>query len=128
MSMLKITAAASCFPTEDREKVRQAVLNLLPDAQLEDGERSVTGRSDNGDALRDMIHDQHIRDTARSVMLRGVQGSTTRFVLNKQAALMGKVSFLDGPVALGGIEVTIEADDVRGAIDHLAESTVEGTE
>lgn len=128
MSMLKITAAASCFPTEDSEKVRQAVLNLLPDAQLEDGERSVTGRSDNGDALRDMIHDQHIRDTARSVMLRGVQGSATRFVLNKQAALMGKVSFLDGPVALGGIEVTIEADDVRGAIDHLAESTVEGTE
>lgn len=128
MSMLKITAAAFCFPTEDREKVHRAILNILPDAQLEDGERSVTGRSGSGDALREMIHDQHIRDTARSVMLRGVQGSATRFMLNKQAALMGKASFLDGPVALGGIEVTVEADDIQDAIDHLAESTVEGLE
>ena len=40
-------------------------------------------------------------------MLHGVRDGTTRFVLNKQVAFVGKVSFLDGPAALGGIEVTV---------------------
>ncbi|MDW5561626.1 MAG: RNA-binding domain-containing protein [Methanomassiliicoccus sp.] len=125
MGMLQITATAACRPTEDREKVRHAILNLIPDAQLEDAEGSLVGRSDSGEALREAILNQHIRDTARSVMLQGVRGNGTRFALNKQAAFMGKVSFIEGPVALGGIEVTVESDDIARTIDHLAESTVE---
>jgi len=125
---MQITATAACRPTEDREKVRRALLNLFPDAQLEDASTSVVARSENGDALREAILNQHIRDTARSVMLRGTRGNSTRFTLNKQAAFMGKVSFIEGPVALGGIEVSIESDDIPGVIDHLAESTVEEPE
>jgi predicted RNA binding protein with dsRBD fold (UPF0201 family) len=106
-------------------KVRQALLNLFPEAQMEEAGRTVTARSGSGDALRQAIIDQHIRDTARSVLLRGVQGNATRFVLNKQAAFMGKVSFVEGPVALGGIEVMVESEDIARTIDHLAESTVE---
>ena len=121
-----ITATAACRPTEDREKVRRALLNLFPDAQLEDSDVSVVARSENGEALREAILNQHIRDTARSVMLRGIQGNETRFTLNKQAAFVGKVSFVEGPVALGGIEVLIEGDGIEGVVDHLAESTVEG--
>lgn len=125
---MQITASAACRPTEDREKVHQAILNLLPDARLEDAENGVTARTDSGEALRQLILDQHIRDTARSVMLRGVRGNVTSFVLNKQAAFMAKVSFIEGPVALGGIEMTVESDDIAGTIDYLAESTVEGPE
>lgn len=127
MSM-QITATAACHPTEDREKVRRALLNLFPDLEIEDAGTSLVARSDNGDALREAILNQHIRDTARSVMLRGVRENSTRFTLNKQAAFMGKVSFIEGPVALGGIEVLIEDDRIEGIIDHLAESTVEGQE
>lgn len=125
---MQITATAACHPTEDREKVRRALLNLFPDLEIEDAGTSLVARSDNGDALREAILNQHIRDTARSVMLRGVRENSTRFTLNKQAAFMGKVSFIEGPVALGGIEVLIEDDRIEGIIDHLAESTVEGQE
>jgi predicted RNA binding protein with dsRBD fold (UPF0201 family) len=128
MDMLHITAEAVCHPTEDREKVHQALLNLLPDAQFEDAERAVTARSPSGEALREAILNQHIRDTARSVMRRGTRGNHAAFTLNKQAAFMGKVSFIEGPVALGGIEVSVESDDIEGAIDYLAESTVEDAE
>jgi predicted RNA binding protein with dsRBD fold (UPF0201 family) len=54
-----------------------------------------------------------------------MRGNTTRFVLNKQVAFVGKVSFLDEPAALGGIEVTINDDEIQKIIDYLAESTVE---
>lgn len=124
MSM-QITATAACRPTEDREKVRQAILNLFPDASVEDAGTDLVARSESGEPLREAILNQHIRDTARSVMLRGVRGNATRFTLNKQAAFMGKVSFLEGPTALGGIEVSVEDDDIESVIDHLAESTVE---
>jgi predicted RNA binding protein with dsRBD fold (UPF0201 family) len=126
--MLQIIASAACHPTEDGAKVRQAILNLFPDAQFEEGERSLTARSASGEVLREAILNQHIRDTARSVMLQGVRGNTTRFTLNKQAAFMGKVSFVEGTVALGGIEVSVETDDIAGTVDYLAESTVEGAE
>jgi len=128
MDMLHITITAACRPTEDREKVRHAILNLFPDAQFEDAETSLTARSESGEALREAILNQHIRDTARSVLRRRVRGNGTHFTLNKQAAFMGKVSFLEGPVALGGIEVTVENDNIEETIDYLAESTVEEPE
>jgi predicted RNA binding protein with dsRBD fold (UPF0201 family) len=126
--MLVITATAPCFPTEDRERVRQALLNLFPGAEIEEGAATLTARTDNADRLREIIIDNHIRDSARSVLLRGMRDGSTRFVLNKQVAFVGKVSFLDGPMVLGGIEVLIEDADIEKAIDILAESTVEGPE
>jgi len=124
--MLQITAKAACHPTEDREKVHRAILNIFPDARFEDAEDSVIALSGSGEALREAILNQHIRDTARSVMRRGMSGNGTSFALNKQAAFMGKVSFIEGYAVLGGIDVTVKNDDIEGTIDYLAESTVEG--
>jgi len=123
-----ITATAMCYPTEDREKVRHALLNLFPDAEVEEGASMLTARTESADRLRQIIIDNHIRDTARSVMLRGVGDNSTRFTLNKQVAFVGKVSFLDEPAALGGIEVTVQDENIAKTIDHLAESTVEAVE
>ena len=125
-AMPKITAQARSYPTEDREKVRQSLLAIFPGSEVEETEKGLTAITMSGDKLRQIILDTHIRDSARSVMLRGRDGSSTKFRLNKQAALMGKVSFLEGGAALGGIDVTVEDDDIDGAIDFLAESTVDG--
>ena len=126
--MPTITAIALCYPTEDRQKVRQALLNIFPGAEIEEGASMLTARTNDAERLREIIIDHHIRDTARSVMLRGVRDGSTRFVLNKQVAFVGKVSFLDEPAALGGIEVTVQDEDIQNVIDHLAESTVEAPE
>lgn len=126
--MAIITARAACNPTEDREKVRQALLNLFPQSQIEESDGGMIARGDNGEKLRQMIMDEHIRDTARSVMLRGVEGNGTTFRLNKQVAYVGKLSFQEGRSLLGIIDVTVEDEDLMATIDHLAESTVEGPE
>ena len=123
--MPHITARTPYFPTEDREKVRQALLNIFPGSDIEEGDQEMVARTGSGERLREIILESHIRDTARAVMLCALRGNGTTFMLNKQVASVGKVSFLDGPVALGGIEVTVEDEDIAGTIDFLAESTVE---
>jgi uncharacterized protein len=126
--MVHITASASLYPTEDPEKVRQALLNLFPAATITSRADGLTAEGDDGETLRQAIIDQHIRDTARSVMLRGRRDGSVRMTLSKQVAFIGKVSFVDTTVPLGGIEVVVEDEDIEAAIDHLAESTVEASE
>jgi uncharacterized protein len=123
--MVLITARTPIYPTEDRGKVRTALLNLFPASEVEETTDQLIARTTSGERLREVILETHIRDTARSVMLCGREGGRTVFQLNKQVALVGKVSFLDHPVALGSIEVEVVDEDLDRAIDYLAESTVE---
>jgi len=122
---MRLVARAPCFPTEDKEKVRQALLNLFPLGEVEERESELIVRTDSGDKLRQIILDHHIRDTARSMMLCGRTGNRAYFRLNKQVAYVGKVSFVEGQPALGSIDVELEDEDLDRAIDFLAESTVE---
>ncbi|NLI74540.1 MAG: hypothetical protein GX369_07210 [Euryarchaeota archaeon] len=122
---MHIIAKTTCSPTEDPEKVRQSLLNLFPESDLEEYDGHITAQTMSGERLRQLIIDHHIRDTARSIMLHGRSGNTIRFKLNKQVAYINKISFVEGNPALGAIDVKIENDDVDVAIDYLAESTVE---
>lgn len=122
---MRFVARAPCYPTEDKDKVRQALLNLFPQGEVEERESELVVRTDSGERLRQIILDHHIRDTARSVLLCGRADGRTSFRLNKQVAFVGKVSFVEGSPALGSIEVELEDDDLDRAIDFLAESTVE---
>jgi len=65
-------------------------------------------------------------DSARSVMQRGKHGNVVRFMLNKQVATVGKVSFTEGESPLGPIVVTLEASDIERLMDYLAPRTREG--
>jgi len=67
---------------------------------------------------------QKILDTARSVMLGSLVGESIQFQLNKQAALMGKVSFPPEEEPLGSVHVKITGG--RHVIDWLAPQTEKG--
>lgn len=118
-----ITATCECYPTEDKEKVCQAMHNIFPEGEIT-GDEHLTLVCESGEKLRELIWDTQIRDSARSVLLRGRSGESTRFTLNKQAAFMGKISFQDERTALGSISVVIKADNIDEAVDYLAESTI----
>ncbi|HHT75414.1 MAG TPA: RNA-binding domain-containing protein [Methanomassiliicoccaceae archaeon] len=122
---MHIVARAACFPTEDREKVRRALLNLFPEGEVEEHEDVIIVRTESGERLRQLIIDHHIRDTARSMMLCGRSGRVSSFKLNKQVAYVNKISFVEGSPALGAIDIEVEDEDIDAAIDYLAESTVE---
>jgi hypothetical protein len=122
------TISAKCYPTEDPAKVERAVLNLFPGSEVERSAYAITAKTSSLERFKELIRNHRILDATRRVMVQGTNGNGTRFVLNKQAALSGKVSFLDGKVALGGIQVAIEDEDLSTLIDQVAPITVDGEE
>jgi uncharacterized protein len=123
--MTLITARASIYPTEEKEKVLATLLNIFPGSEVEETPDQLIARTSSGERLREIILETHIRDTARSIMRSGRQDGRIIFQLNKQVALMNKISFIDHPVALGSIDVEIIDEDLDKVLDYLAESTVE---
>lgn len=126
-----VRVSALVYPTEIQEKVRAAIRNLFAiELHLEDfGIPRLYGEGDI-ESLR-MLHrrfrEERILDTARSVLLSGIKGSTTYFELNKQVAFVGKVNFPAGEESLGSIHVEISAEDnLMKIIEWLAPRTIEG--
>jgi len=125
--MTSVQISCRVCPSEDPEKVREAVLNIFPDASLERMERGFEGGAGT-DRFCALIRKQKILDSARSTMLKGVRGKKIVFHLNKQVAVVGKVSFTEAKTILGTIAVTIECDDPEATIDEIAPRTVNGEE
>lgn len=120
--MPEVRIRARCHPTEDRERIVNAIKGLFPDAEVT-GEDVISARAESVEAFAEMLRRQRIRDAARAVLRRGLSGKTTSFMLNKQVAAVGKVSFAEEDHPLGDIEVTIESDDILSLIDHIAPDT-----
>jgi predicted RNA binding protein with dsRBD fold (UPF0201 family) len=106
-------------PTEDPDKIAKAILNIFPDADLEMEGNEVRGTASTMERFGELLRSQKIRDAARSVLLRSRSGNELRFLLNKQVAFMGKVSF-DSEGPLGNIEVVLADEDAEGVIRACA--------
>lgn len=116
-------------PTEDREKVEAAVRMIFPTLELQQMGDSIVGESTDVGSLsrlHQLLRQKAILDSARSVMFARKRGESTQFMLNKQVASIGRVSFTDGESPLGPIIVTLEAPDLDRLIDYLAPRTQEG--
>ena len=116
-------------PTEETEKVRLAVENIFGavECEVRVGENGdmLVGKIMGAQGLAkfcNLLRRERIRDAARSVLLRGVEGESITFCLNKQVAYVGHISFSEptGESALGPIKVTITCDKPRELIDWLA--------
>jgi len=116
--VVEIRLEARCFPTEERDKVVNAIRSVFPDAEVS-GEDRLTGRASGLESLQELLKRQRIRSAARSVLLRGMTDCAVTFGLNKQVAFMGKVSFSTEPQPLGDIVVTILAEDPKAVVDLL---------
>jgi hypothetical protein len=115
-------------PTEDPEKVRTAILNLFPECEIAIDPAEVVGKTASLDRFKTLIRNQKILDSVRKSLLSGMTSSSTVISLNKQAALVKRVSLSEGRTALGNMEVTIESDDMERLIDEVAPRTVDGVE
>ena len=116
--MVEIRLEARCFPTEELDKVVNAIRNVFPDAEVS-GEDMLTGRASGLESLQELLKKQRIRSAARSMLLRGMTDGAVTFRLNKQVAFMGKVSFSAEPQPLGDIGVTILTEDPNAVVDLL---------
>lgn len=123
-----VRISAPIYPSEDPEKVRDAILRIFPTASLEVTEKGIDGTSDDLDNFRLQIRRQKILDTARSIMLKGQSDDRTVFRMNKQVASVGKISFTEERTILGSIKVTVEDGNISELIDSIAPNTVDGEE
>jgi predicted RNA binding protein with dsRBD fold (UPF0201 family) len=116
------------LPTEDPEKVRKAVLNLFPDSMIEEKDGRILAKTGSLGRFKELIRSHRIIDATRRILLRGRQGTGTSFMVNKQVAFIGKISYVEERLPLGSIEVSIEDDDLGGLIEEIAPVTVKGEE
>lgn len=126
---MKLRVEAELRPTESREKVEAAVRKIFPSLALELIGRSLVGEATEVEAisrLHQLLRQQGILDAARAVMISNKKDNSTRLLLNKQVAFVGRVGFTDGDSPLGPIVVTLEAQNLEALIDYLAPRTHEG--
>jgi hypothetical protein len=126
---LKLRVEVEVRATELEDKVRKAVENIFPNLKLEMIENKLIGESAEVSAIskfHQLLRLQLILDSARSVFFAGRRGNRVQFMLNKQVAFVGKISFTDGESPLGPISVVLEAPDIERLIDYLAPRTKDG--
>ncbi len=128
---MRLYVKARVYPTEDKEKVKIAILNLFENVEVEEvyenGKLYIVARGKNRECLRkirEIIRRQAILDTVRSVLLASIEDNRRiRIKLNKQAAFAGSLNFYEDSI-LGYIEVVVEDDNIYELIDWLSPSTV----
>jgi predicted RNA binding protein with dsRBD fold (UPF0201 family) len=71
--------------------------------------------------LHDQLRDRHVRDAARRLMLRLLEGSTLSLMLNRQAAAAGVLALCTTATEspLGPLRLEIESDAPQKLIDWL---------
>lgn len=116
--MYQARVEAPCRATERGERVKAAILNIFPEAQLAEGHPFV-GEAGSLRRFAELLRTQRIRDSARELLIGAIRDDQLVFYLNKQAAYAGKVSF-SAYAPLGDICVTVTSDRLRDLVEELA--------
>ncbi|MCJ7444108.1 MAG: hypothetical protein MUO26_06195 [Methanotrichaceae archaeon] len=125
-----ITISVSVYtvvkPTELVERVAIAIERIFPGIimDIQEDRIEAKGGPETLQNFHKLIREQRILDTARFVMFDGMLGNLIQFNLNKQAALMSKVSFPLEEEPLGSIHVQITGGEK--VIEWLTPKTVDG--
>ncbi len=128
----EVEVEAYVYPTEDIEKVKRAMLNLIPDLEFEAFDRGeyllLGGRTADKKALHrlyELFRGQAILDTARAFLEEGYFGEEIIIRVHKQAAYAGKVNFNEES-PLGPITIIIKTKDPKRLMRWLAPRTKDG--
>ncbi|HJU13502.1 MAG TPA: RNA-binding domain-containing protein [Candidatus Nitrosotalea sp.] len=126
----KIEAYAAVTPSEDPDKVRKALSNVVPDASYEYKEGSMKALSRDLNSLsniREAIRKKKVNRVYRRQMQYHTSDDTTWFYLNKQAAYVDVVAICDvaEESPLGPIKVILHSVSIEKVIDWLAPEFVD---
>ena len=134
--MIKVRVEVEVRPTENIEKVKQALQNVFNASSIRvvekgQGYYEIIAESNSYRSLlkiHELIRRERIMDTARSILRKSLVGNMLVFKLNKQAAFQGRLSFVDSDreSPMGAITFIIETDNPQELIDWLAPRTSHG--
>ena len=132
MDEVTIIVETEIYPTENEEKVKAAVANILSNASIEikaeDKVSILTAQAKGQESLvklRNVMRSDRVRDASRKALFHSTRGNTIKFCLNKQVAFAAHISFCEETAEspLGPIKMTIETDNPQQLIEWLAEKT-----
>ncbi len=109
--MVIVTVRTPRLPTEDPDKVREAITAFWPGMECRDDGRQTVGEGNDLEDFRSRVWSQKIIDTVRAALLAGVDSNIVRFRLSKQAALSNKVSIPPDRHALGDLDIKFTLQD-----------------
>nr|AIF11147.1 hypothetical protein conserved in archaea [uncultured marine thaumarchaeote KM3_50_F11] len=128
MRSLDVNCKVSVFCTinasEDMEKVRTAVSNILTDMDEKITGDSLVANSNNYESLTkiyETMRSRRIKSAYRRHLMRNMAKDSTWFYLNKQAAFANVITLCDeaDESPLGPIKVVLHSKNIEYVIDWL---------
>ena len=121
----KISAYCTINASEDVNKVRTSLSNVLIDMVEKLTEDSLTANSNNYESLTkiyETIRSRRSKSAYRKHLLRNMTEDSTWFYLNKQAAFADAIALCDeaDESPLGPITVVLRSKNIEDVIDWLA--------
>jgi hypothetical protein len=121
----KISAYCTINASEDVNKVRTSLSNVLTDMVEKLTEDSLTANSNNYESLTkiyETIRSRRSKSAYRKHLLRNMTEDSTWFYLNKQAAFADAIALCDeaDESPLGPITVVLRSKNIEDVIDWLA--------
>ena len=125
----KIEAYAAVNPSEDPDKVRQAVDNILQNVDFKYEDGSIKALSKDLQSLSkiyEVIRSRKAR-TYRRQMRFNLHGDTTWFYLNKQAAFVNVIALCEQAEEspLGPIKILLHSKNIDQVMDWLVPEMIE---
>jgi predicted RNA binding protein with dsRBD fold (UPF0201 family) len=115
---------AQVHPTEIIDRVKTAITNIFPNISIEARKDWISSKTE---VWADLVHfsesleKQKVLDAARKVVLNRLSGNTTRFLLNKQAAYIGKINFCENEEEspMGPLFVVLSSEQIDELLDRI---------
>ena len=120
----KISIYCTINESEDTNKVRTAVSNILTDIDEKITDNSLVANSNNYESLTkiyETMRTRKIKSAYRRHLMRNMTEDSTWFYLNKQAAFANVIALCDeeDQSPLGPIEVVLHSKNIEDVIDWL---------
>ena len=120
----KISIYCTINESEDTNKVRTAVSNILTDIDEKITDNSLVANSNNYESLTKIYETMRTKKTKtayRRHLMRNMTEDSTWFYLNKQAAFANVIALCDeeDQSPLGPIKVVLHSKNIEGVIDWL---------
>ena len=120
----KIMGYCDIQNSEDIEKVKQAVSNVLLDSEIKINNNTVKISANSLESLGKIFETIHSRKSQRAYlrhMKRNLNDNTTWFYLNKQAAFANTIALCDDSEEspLGPIKIILESNQIEQVMEWL---------
>ena len=120
----KIEAVCEINPSEDPQKVEQAITNIMDNAEIKATKYSLSAKSSQIESLskiHESIQNHHTKKIYYRILNQNLEGNSTWFYLNKQAAFANNIAVCehDDESPMGPIKIILSSKNIERVIEWM---------